>query len=119
MKIANLAELMIRREFLKKNIVLPDKFWNLPKYKTKFAQQMRIASKFFRTYDSEAIWNVIQRETWCFSLAAKKLPDLILEEQEKLKLQKLAAQKSNEQISHSGCEATRYTKQSKNLLDDD
>lgn len=79
-----LAETMVRREYAKKGKNLPDKFWNLPEYKFKYQNQLRFASKLYRAYSEQAIWNVVTREAWMFSLAVKKLNDMIELEQSKL-----------------------------------
>lgn len=68
---------MLKREYGRKHITLPTKFWNLPNYKAKFQFQMRLASKLIRTYGEQAVQTVIDRETWCYSLAAKTLPDMM------------------------------------------
>lgn len=77
MSITSIAEQMIRREYDKKMITLPVKFWNLPEYKSRFQLQMRLAAKLIRAYGEPAVQAVIDRETWCYSLAAKSLPDLM------------------------------------------
>jgi ribosomal 50S subunit-associated protein YjgA (DUF615 family) len=81
-----LVELMVRRQYLKKGVNLPLKFWNLPEYKKDYQHQIRLAAKLFRTYDPKAISNVIEKETWCYSLATKKLANLIEIEQKRLAL---------------------------------
>lgn len=93
MNITRIAEEMIRREYLKKSVTLPAKFWNLPEYKPKYQMQMRLGAKFIRTYGEDAVTNVINRETWCFSLAAKKLPDMFELEASRLKRVALADKK--------------------------
>ena len=111
-----LAETMVRREYAKKGKNLPDKFWNLPEYKFKYQNQLRFASKLYRTYSEEAIWNVITKEVWCFSLAAKTItPKIELEES---KLKTLANRsKPKEVIIDQSLPAFRITKE-KNLLDE-
>lgn len=89
MSITSIAEQMIRREYDKKMITLPIKFWNLPDYKGKYQLQMRLAAKLIRAYGEEAVQNVIDRETWCWSLAAKKLPDLMEAEAANLNKRKM------------------------------
>ena len=85
MSITKIAEQMVRREYLRKNIPLPAKFWNLVEYKPSYRRQMMLASKFIRTYGIEALERVIDRETWAYSLAAKKFPDLLELEVSKIK----------------------------------
>lgn len=80
---------MVRREYNKKMVTLPVKFWNLVEYKGKYQLQMRLAAKLIRTYGEEAVQNVIDRETWCWSLAAKKLPDLMEAEAANLSKRKM------------------------------
>ncbi len=77
---------MVRRRYLKKGVNLPLSFWNLPEYKGDYRNEIRLAVKLYATYREEAIINVINRETWCYSLLCKKLPNLIEIEQRKLDL---------------------------------
>jgi len=86
MSITKLAETMVRREYSRKQKNLPDKFWNLPEYKPSYQNQMRFAAKLYRTYSEKAIWNVINRESWVYSLAVKKLANLIEIEENKIKI---------------------------------
>jgi hypothetical protein len=86
-----IAELMLRREFEKKGKQLPAKFWNLPEYKIKFRTQCMMAAKFLRTFDKDVIIKVLEKEKWCFSLAAKILPNKFEIEQNKKNLQKEVA----------------------------
>lgn len=79
-----LVQLILTRKYNKQGITLPDKFWNLPKYKEEYRLQSMFAAKLFRAYSSEAIFNVIRRESWCWSLKAKKIPDMIEVEQARL-----------------------------------
>jgi hypothetical protein len=87
--ITDIAKQMVKREYDKKLITLPAKFWNLPEYKGRFQLQMRLAAKLIRTYGEEAVQTVIDRETWCWSLAAKKLPDLMEAEASNLNKKKI------------------------------
>lgn len=82
-----LAEIMVRRRYLRDKIHLPDKFWNLPDYKKDYQYQVRLAAKLYRAYSEEAITNVVERETWFFSLAIKKLANMIEIEERRLALQ--------------------------------
>jgi len=79
-----LVSYIIKRKYEKQGITLPEAFWRLPKYKKEYQQQTIIAAKLFRAYSEEAIWNTIRKESWCWSLYAKKLPDLIEVEQARL-----------------------------------
>lgn len=79
---------MVRREYARKNITLPAKFWNLQPYKASYCRQMQLASKLVRAYGEQAVQNVIDRETWAFSLAPKKFPEMM--EIEANRLAKLA-----------------------------
>lgn len=92
MSMERIAELLVRREFEKQGKFLPDKFWNLPAYKRKYAIQCQLAAKFIRTYGPEVIMSVLEKEKWCFSLAAKRLPHLFELEQHKRSIQKEAKQ---------------------------
>lgn len=76
--------IMMKRKYGKQGITLPNKFWNLPKYKKEFITQSVHANKLIKAYSKEAIFNVINRETWCWSLGMKKLHDLIAIEQARL-----------------------------------
>lgn len=89
MSIAKIAEQMVRREYLKKNITLPTKFWNLVEYKASYRRQMALASKLIRTYGEPAVQNVIDREEWAFSLAPKKFPEMMEIEAERLRREKI------------------------------
>ena len=80
---------VMRRKYEKLGVTLPHKYWNLPEYKPEYRQQMIMASKFMKAYDIDAILNVLNKETWCFSLYAKQLPELIELEQSRLKKQKI------------------------------
>jgi len=83
--ITSIAEQMVRREYNKKMITLPAKFWNIQPYKARFQLQMRLAAKLIRAYSEPAVQAVINRETWCYSLAAKALPDLMEAESHSLR----------------------------------
>lgn len=73
-----LAELIVRRKFRKfENIELPDKFWNLPNYKTEYQIQIRAAQKLINIYDMDLILDVISENMWIYSLNLKKIPSLI------------------------------------------
>jgi hypothetical protein len=89
MSITKIAAQMVQREYLKKNITLPPKFWNLPEYKPSYRKQMQLASKLIRTYGEEAVQNVIDREEWAFSLAIKKFPEMMEEEANRIKRSKM------------------------------
>lgn len=80
--------MMVRREYEKKGKFLPRSFWNLPEYKPKYQYQCRLAAKLLRTYDSEVISTVLDKEKWCFSLSAKSLANLFDVEQKRRDLQK-------------------------------
>lgn len=77
--------MMITRKYNKKGITLPDKFWNLPSYKKDFVIYSAAASRFIRAYGADAVLNVLNRETWCWSFGPKTLPDLMVAEVTKLK----------------------------------
>ena len=81
-----LVEMMVRRQYLKKGVNLPPHFWNLPDYKRDYRREVMLAAKLYRAYSEEAITNVMERETWCFSLAAKKLANMIEIEERRLAL---------------------------------
>lgn len=111
-----LAETMVRREYAKKGKNLPDKFWNLPEYRATYQNQMRFASKLYRTYSEEAVWAVINREAWIFSLALKKLANMIEIEENRIKT--LASRPAIEDIKVNNDLPQFRINKSKNLLDD-
>lgn len=77
-----LAVLMLKRQ--NKDTTLPANFWNLPKFKKAYQHQLRLATKLLKTYSEQAIQNVLQREDWIYSLAIKRLDDLLLVEETKI-----------------------------------
>lgn len=79
--------MMITRKYNKQGITLPDKFWNLPKYKKDYVFYTTGAARFIRAYGAEAVLNVLNRETWCWSFGPKTLPNLVEAEATKLKLE--------------------------------
>lgn len=89
MSITKIAAQMVQREYLKKNITLPAKFWNLPEFKPSYRRQMQLASKLIRTYGEEAVQNVIDREEWAYSLGTKKFPEMMEIEANRLKTSKM------------------------------
>jgi hypothetical protein len=101
MSIVRLAETMVRREYSKKNKNLPDKFWNLPEYKPSYQNQMRHAAKLYRTYSEKAIWAVINREAWIFSLGLKKLSNMIEVEESKIKTNESRPEKVEQEVDSS------------------
>lgn len=90
MTIAEIAELMVRRSYARKNLCIPQKFWNLPEYRPSYQHQMRLAARLARTYGTEVLTNVLLKEEWCFSLAAKTLANLFEVEKNRLEMAKLA-----------------------------
>lgn len=101
MSITSIAQEMLKREYGRKHITLPTRFWNLPEYKGKFQFQMRLAAKLVRAYGLEAVQAVIDREAWCYSLAAKKLPDMM-----ELEASNLSKSKMIEELTLRKTEAT-------------
>lgn len=77
--------MLMTRKYNKQGITLPDKFWNLPKYKKDFVIYSTAASRFIRAYGAEVVLNVLNRESWCWSFMPKALPDLMVAEAAKLK----------------------------------
>ena len=104
MSITKIAEQMVRREYLRKNITLPTKFWNLVEYKPSYRRQMALASKLIRTYGETAVQNIIDREEWAYSLSPKKLPEMMEIEAERLKQEKIlhASIKKPEKLDTAG-----------------
>lgn len=78
-----IAEILVRRQFERDGVTLPEKFWNLSKYKPHYQRQLREATKLIRIYNAEIVLAVVEKEKWCFSLAAKNIVDLIEKEQDK------------------------------------
>lgn len=101
MSITRLAETMVRREYSRQNKNLPDKFWNLPEYKASYQLQMRHAAKLYRTYSESAIWAVINREAWIFSLGLKKLSTMIEVEENKIKANEARPKKIEQEIDNN------------------
>lgn len=94
-----LVNLVMSRKYEKQGVKLPPKYWNLPKYKKEYQQQVMVAAKLIKAYDQQAILNVITKETWCWSLFAKRLPELIEVEQQKIIQQKIINEQIKEQAS--------------------
>lgn len=92
-----IASLLIRREYERKGKFLPDKFWNLPEYKRKYSIQCQLAAKFIRTYGADVVLSVLEKEKWCFSLAAKTLPRLFELEVHRRKIQSEAKEMLDKQ----------------------
>lgn len=85
-----LVTCIMKRKYEKQGVTLPVKYWNLPQYKEEYQHQMRAAAKIIRAYDMEAVWNVINKEKWCWSLHAKQLHTLFEKEQANLSKQRIA-----------------------------
>lgn len=122
MSITHIAETMLRREYNKRGITLPVKFWNLVEYKNKYQFQMRLAAKLIRTYGEPAVQAVIDRETWCYSLAAKSLPDLMEAESHSLRQKEMVEKittKPKEQEDLADVPQWRNTAQPKSKLLDE
>ena len=82
-----IVSFIITRKYNKQGVTLPPKFWRLPKYKSEYQLQSMQAAKLLRAYEPEAIWNVLRKEAWCWSLMAKKLPNMIEQEQARLSVE--------------------------------
>lgn len=122
MSISSIAQQMVKREYDKKMITLPAKFWNLPQYKGRFQLQMRLAAKLIRAYGEPAVQAVIDRETWCYSLAAKSLPDLMEAEAHSLRQKEMVEKittKPKEQEDLADVPQWRNTAQPKSKLLDE
>lgn len=90
-----LAEVMCIRQAEKKREKLPPKFWNIPKWKMPYKQQILAAHSLLKIYEPEEIILAINRKDakWIFSLRFPGLNQIILEEKEKLDKQKLSLSK--------------------------
>ena len=84
MSITKIAEELVKREYQKKGVNLPIKFWNIPEYRPKYQMQMRYAAKLVRTFGEEAVWNALGKESWCYSLGGPKIQAAIELEASKL-----------------------------------
>ncbi len=74
---------------------LPVKFWNLPKWKKIYMQQLLTANSLLKMYSPQAIIAGLRKHPKAYSLRAQWLDDTFKEEQEKIdKLE--AAMKENE-----------------------
>lgn len=72
-----IVQKLIKRKYEKQGITLVEKFWNLPKYKNEYVRQTASVAKFIRAYGAEAVFNVVEREEWCWSLSPKQMPELM------------------------------------------
>ena len=81
-----LAEIMCNRQAIKKKERLPDKFWNTPKWKMPFKQQILAAHALLKIYEPDEIIAGIMRKDaqWIFSLRFPGLNQIILEEKDRL-----------------------------------
>ncbi len=93
-----LAETMCNRQAIKKKERLVDKFWNTPKWRMPFKQQILAAHALLKIYEPEEIIAAIMRKDalWIFSLRFPGLNQIILEEKDRL--DKLKNRLSNVEI---------------------
>lgn len=93
-----IAEIMCNRQALKKKERLPDKFWNTPKWRIPFKQQIIAANSLLKIYEPDEIIAAIMRKDaqWIFSLRFPGLNQIILEEKDRL--DKLKVSLSNTKI---------------------
>lgn len=80
-----LAENMMARMARRDKTELPHKFWNQPRWKRQFLNQLRLANSLLKLYDVEAIVRALNRREGknIYSFSAPWLNDLIKNEQEK------------------------------------
>lgn len=119
MKLTEIAELMVRRKYLREYVCLPNKFWNLPEYKPEYQKQMRLAAQLSRTYGIEVVSTVILKEEWCFSLAAKTLANLFELEKSRLEKTKLVENiKKPAEVVDPSLPLFRVEEKKKSILDE-
>lgn len=90
-----IAEIVTRREATKKKIVLPDKWWSKPDWKSKFSRNMMAANSLLKIYEPLAILNALKRKgaDWQWSLQHKDLHPFFQEEQQKLEFERKRLEK--------------------------
>lgn len=100
-----LAEVMCMRVAKKNKETLPVKFWNEPKWKMQYKQQIVAANSLLKIYEPDAIIAAVNRKDsqWIYSLRYPGLNQKILEEKDRLdklaiKLTKVEKVEYNEDI---------------------
>jgi len=64
---------MCKRQAARENIELPHKFWNQPRWKREFKNQLLASSSLLKTYDIKDILIVLESKPTVYSLFAKWL----------------------------------------------
>lgn len=74
-----IAELVCTRYAKKNNIPMLDKFWNQPELKPFYTRQISLAHGLIKLFNAESIVIALNSKdgNWIFSLATKKLVDII------------------------------------------
>jgi hypothetical protein len=87
-----LAESMVARRARSSNITLPQKFWNVERWKRVFLMEVRHASRLLTLYSVEAIIKALRTKEGkrVYSFGAKWLDPLIAEEQRLMDVAKAA-----------------------------
>lgn len=83
-----LAEFICKRNAEKENSgTLPEKFWNIPKYKSIYIREVSQARNLLKTYDARAIIGALDswESKWIMSLRNRKLIPIIEKHQKKIK----------------------------------
>lgn len=81
-----ISEIIITRKYEKRNIKLPFKFWNIPKYKKEFLLGIFASNRLTKIYDADLIIKVLNTSgNWITSFYGPKIVELIEEEIEKQK----------------------------------
>lgn len=90
-----ITEVMCERLALKDGVgSLPHKFWNTPKWKKIYFQQLLIANSFLKMYSPTAILNTLRRNPKCYSLRARWIDDQLKNEQDELDKKKKQMEES-------------------------
>lgn len=81
-----IAEIMVKREIVKKKESPPIDFWNFAPWKKKYQQQIQAAHALLKVYSPHAILAALKRKecSWQYSLHVKNIADVIDEEQSKI-----------------------------------
>lgn len=99
-----IADIMCQR-YAKKalKISLPNNYWNLPKWKKRYTQQIIAANGVLNVYPIEAIRAALKRKdgSWQWSVREKSLQTIIQEEHEKILIRKENEKDDRQTIIHT------------------
>ena len=81
-----LAEYVNARKAKKEKCELPNRYWNLPEWKTEYIRQVTQANALLKSFSIEAIVSALNSKefNWTYSLMTKGLIDVIQREQAKI-----------------------------------